>query len=111
MNIDEVKTWKGAVEFTVYKYSTTRRRRALEGDCGFCEIRYKRSKECSDCPVYPMPGSSCCNRFWNHYLSRPRVHEIFTAVLAKVNDFSARNIRAALIKELTPKEREIFIEE
>ena len=110
MNIDEVKTWKGAVEFTVYKYSTISRRRALEGDCGFCEANAKRGRWCFDCPVH-LPEARGCDNFWNYYLSRARVHEIFTAVLAKVNVFSARNIRAALIKELTPKEREIFLGE
>jgi len=105
VNIKDVKTWKGAVEFTAYKYSTVARRRALKDDCGFCETN--ANEACSDCPVLPMPGQ--CWIFWNHYLSRPRVHKIFTAVLAKVKVFSARNIRAALIKELKPKEREIFI--
>ena len=109
MNIDEVKTWKGAVEFTVDKYSTRRRWRALVDDCGFCEFNAQRKDVCSNCPVYPMPESRGCDSFWNCYLSRARVHEIFTAVLAKVKVFSARNIRAALIKELKPKEREIFI--
>ena len=107
MNIDEVKTWKDAVEFTAYKYSTQSRRRALGADCGFCEVNAQGP--CPDCPVDPEnPG---CDNFWNHYLSRARVHEIFTAVLAKVNVFSAQNIRAALIKELRPKERERFLGE
>ena len=108
MNIDEVKTWKGAVEFTVYKYSTVSRRRALRDACGFCKCTEKRKVWCFDCPV--NPGRRSCDSFWNHYLSRSRVHEIFTAVLAKVNVFSAQNIRAALIKELSHKDREIFID-
>ena len=109
MNIKDVKTWRDAVEFTAYKYSTVARQQALGKDCGFCEINYKRDGGCSDCPVYPMP--SLCDSFWNRYLSRPRVHEIFTAVRAKAKGFSARNIRAALIKELRPKERERFLGE
>ena len=109
MNIKDVKTCKDAVEFTVYKYSTVARRRELMGDCGFCKITdLLGSLPCCDCPVHA--GISNCDVFWNRYLSRPRVHEIFTAVRAKVNVFSARNIRAALIKELKPKEREKFID-
>ena len=107
MNIKDVKTWKGAVEFTAYKYSTVARRRALRDTCGFCCIANKRDKDCPACPVYPV---TACYGFWNFYLRRTRVHEIFTAVRAKVNVFSARNIRAALIKELKPKEREKFID-
>lgn len=109
MNIEDVKTWKDAVEFTVYKYSTVTRRRALSGACGFCHITEERDKECSACPVHAQPCG--CDSFWNFYLSRPRVHEIFAAIRAKVKIFSTRNIRAALIKELRPRERKIFLGE
>jgi len=111
VNIKDVKTCKDAVEFTVYKYSTVARR-ALVDDCGFCEAIAKRGTRawCFDCPVH-LPEARGCDNFWNRYLKRARVHEIFAAVLAKVNVFSARNIRAALIKELKSRERERFLGE
>ena len=109
MNIKDVKTWKGAVEFTAYKYSTVARRRALKNDCVFCRITNRRDEGCLGCPVHAQPCD--CDIFWNRYLSRPRVHEIATAVRAKVKIFSAGNIRAALIKELKSRERERFLGE